>query len=250
MAPANHWRVLEIVLTNGSLKMPTYKAPLHDMHFLMNEVFDYPAHYKSLPNGQEVDPETVTAILEECARYSEEILAPLNESGDKEGCHFEDGKVTTPKGFKAAYDQYVEAGWQGLTHPEQYGGQGLPTSLGLIKSEMLGSANWSFSMYPGLSLGAMNTIMQHASEELKNIYMPPLTEGRWGGTMCLTEPQCGTDLGQVSRTASRWYLQNYRNQNFHLSWRARPDRKHRACSFGAPAGSAERYARYLAIYSA
>ncbi|MDO9452579.1 MAG: acyl-CoA dehydrogenase C-terminal domain-containing protein, partial [Stagnimonas sp.] len=107
----------------------------------------------------------------------------------------------TPKGFKEAYDEYVAGGWQGLSHPTEYGGQGLPMSLGLIKSEMMGTANWSFTMYPGLSLGAMNTIMQHASEELKNRYMPPLTEGRWMGTMCLTEPQCGTDLGQVKTKA-------------------------------------------------
>ena len=181
--------------------MPTYKAPLNDIRFLMNEVFDYPAHYKSLSNGGDADPETVDAILEECARYCEEVVAPLNESGDAEGCKFDGGKVTTPKGFKEAYQQYVEAGWQGLSHPEEYGGQGLPMSMGLVKTEMLGTANWSFSMYPGLSLGAMNTIMQHASEEIKNIYMPPLTEGRWAGTMCLTEPHCGTDLGQVKTKA-------------------------------------------------
>lgn len=181
--------------------MPTYKAPLRDMRFLLNEVFDYPGHYSKLSNGKDADPETVNAILEECARYCEEVLAPLNQSGDQEGCHFEDGKVTTPKGFKEAYDQFVEGCWQGLSHPEEYGGQGLPMSLGLIKTEMLGSANWSFSMYPGLSLGAMNTIMQHGSEDIKNTYMPPLTEGRWGGTMCLTEPQCGTDLGQVKTKA-------------------------------------------------
>lgn len=181
--------------------MPTYKAPLRDMRFLMNEVFDFPAHYAGLSNGGDADPDTVNAIMEECAKFCEEELAPLNLPGDQEGCHFEEGKVTTPKGFKEAYQHYAEGGWQGLSHPTEYGGQGLPMSLGLIKSEMMGTANWSFTMYPGLSLGAMNTIMQHASEELKNIYMPPLTEGRWMGTMCLTEPQCGTDLGQVKTKA-------------------------------------------------
>ncbi len=181
--------------------MPNYKAPLRDMRFLLNEVFDYPGHYKKLSNGGDADPETVDAILEECARFCEEVLSPLNLSGDQEGCHFEDSKVTTPKGFKEAYNQFVEGGWQGLSHPTEYGGQGLPMSLGLFKSEMMGTANWAFTMYPGLSLGAMNTIMQHGSEEVKNTYMPPLTEGRWGGTMCLTEPQCGTDLGQVKTKA-------------------------------------------------
>ena len=181
--------------------MPAYKAPLRDKRFLMNEVFDFPAHYAALSNGKDADKDTVDAILEACAQYCEETLSPLNLSGDEEGCHLKDGVVTTPKGFKAAYDEYVAGGWQGLSHPTEYGGQGLPMSLGLIKSEMMGTANWSFTMYPGLSLGAMNTIMQHASEELKNRYMPPLTEGRWMGTMCLTEPQCGTDLGQVKTKA-------------------------------------------------
>ena len=181
--------------------MPTYKAPLRDMRFLWNEVFDYPEHYSKLSNGKDADPDTVNAILEECARYCEDVLAPLNQSGDQEGCTLKDGVVTTPKGFKEAYDQFVEGGWQGLSHPEEYGGMGLPMSLGLLKTEMMGTANWSFNMYPGLSLGAMNTIMQHGSEEIKNTYMPPLTEGRWGGTMCLTEPQCGTDLGQVKTKA-------------------------------------------------
>ena len=181
--------------------MPAYKAPLRDIRFLMNEVFDYPAHYAALPNGKDADPETVSAILEECAKFCEEVLSPLNLPGDEEGCHFSNGEVKTPKGFKEAYEQYAAGGWQGLSHPAEYGGQGLPASMGLIKTEMMGAANWSFAMYPGLSLGAMNTIMQHASAELRGIYMPPLTEGRWTGTMCLTEPQCGTDLGQVKSKA-------------------------------------------------
>jgi len=181
--------------------MPTYKAPLNDINFLLNEVFDYPSHYKGLSNGGDADPETVSAILEECARYCEEVVAPLNQSGDEEGCSLEDGVVTTPKGFKEAYQQFVDGGWMGLSHPVEYGGQGLPMSLGLIKTEMLGTANWSFNMYPGLTLGALNTIMQHASDAIKDIYMPPLTEGTWTGTMCLTEPQCGTDLGQVKTKA-------------------------------------------------
>src|SRR3546814_14483465 len=113
----------------------------------------------------------------------------------------DDGAVTTPKGFKEAYAQYVAGGWQGLSHPAEYGGQGMPMSMGVFKTEMMGTANWSFNMYPGLSLGAMNTIMQHASDDLKKRYMPPLTEGRWTGTMCLTEPQCGTD--QTGRAQGR-----------------------------------------------
>ena len=181
--------------------MPAYKAPLRDMRFLMNEVFDFPGHYAKLSNGKDADPETVSAILEECAKFCEQVLSPLNLTGDQEGCKLENGKVTTPKGFKDAYDQYVAGGWQGLSHPAEYGGQGLPMSLGVVKAEMMGTANWPFLMYPGLSLGAMNTIMQHASDALKKLYMPPLTEGRWAGTMCLTESQCGTDLGQVKTKA-------------------------------------------------
>ncbi|HEY9546586.1 MAG TPA: acyl-CoA dehydrogenase C-terminal domain-containing protein [Solimonas sp.] len=181
--------------------MPTYKAPLRDVRFLMNEVFDYPAHYAALSNGKDADPDTVSAILDECAKFCEEVLAPINLSGDEEGCRIDDGAVTTPKGFKEAYAQYVAGGWQGLSHPAEYGGQGMPMSMGVFKTEMMGTANWSFNMYPGLSLGAMNTIMQHASDDLKKRYMPPLTEGRWTGTMCLTEPQCGTDLGQVKTRA-------------------------------------------------
>ena len=181
--------------------MPNYKAPLRDVRFLFHDVFDFPAHYASLPNGAEATPDMVDAILGECARFCEEVLAPLNRKGDEEGCHFKDGEVTTPTGFKDAYDQFVAGGWQGLSHPVAYGGQGLPMSLGVFKSEMMGTANWSFNMYPGLALGAMNTILQHGTEEQKKTYLTPLTEGRWGGTMCLTEPQCGTDLAQVSTKA-------------------------------------------------
>ena len=181
--------------------MPAYKAPLRDMRFLMNEVFDFPAHYTTLSNGADATPDMVDAIVGECARLCEEVLAPINLSGDLEGCHFDNSEVTTPKGFKEAYDQYVAGGWQGLSHPAEYGGQGLPMSLNLIKAEMMGTANWSFTMYPGLSLGCMNTIMQYGDEAQKNLYMPPLVEGRWSGTMCLTEPQCGTDLGQVKTKA-------------------------------------------------
>lgn len=181
--------------------MPVYKAPLRDMKFLLNDVFDYPGHYQTLASGENATPDIVDAILTECGRFSEEVLSPLYQSGDEEGCQLVNGEVTTPKGFKDAYNQYVMGGWQGLSAPEAYGGQGLPASMGLFKQEMMGTANWSFSMYPGLSIGAMNTIFLHGSEDQKQTYLIPLTEGRWGGTMCLTEPQCGTDLGQVKTRA-------------------------------------------------
>ncbi len=181
--------------------MPVYKAPLRDMKFQLNEVFDYPGHYKGLKSGENATPDIVDAILTECGRFSEEVLSPLYQSGDEEGCTLKDGVVSTPKGFKEAYNLHTQGGWQGLSAPEEFGGQGLPASMGLLKQEMMGTANWSFSMYPGLSIGAMNTIFLHGSEEQKKTYLTPLTEGSWAGTMCLTEPQCGTDLGQVKTRA-------------------------------------------------
>ena len=181
--------------------MSDYKAPLRDMRFLMNEVLDYPAHYASLPNGKDADPEMVDAILDGAAQLCEDVLAPLNHSGDIEGCHFDNGAVTTPKGFKEAYRQFVEGGWQGLSFPTEFGGQGLPMSLNLFKSEMMGTANWSFAMYPGLSVGCINTLMQYGSKKQKAQYIPKLVSGEWAGTMCLTEPQCGTDLAQVKTRA-------------------------------------------------
>jgi len=181
--------------------MPVYKAPLRDMKFLLNDVFDYPTHYQGLASGENATPDIVNAILTECGRFCEEVLSPLYQSGDEEGCKLENGEVITPKGYKEAYQQYVMGSWQGLSAPEEFGGQGLPASMGLFKQEMMGTANWSFSMYPGLSLGAMNTIFLHGTDDQKQTYLVPLTEGRWGGTMCLTEPQCGTDLGQVKTRA-------------------------------------------------
>ncbi len=181
--------------------MPEFKAPLRDMKFLMHEVFDYAEHYKTLPGGEEATPDVVDAILDECARFAESEIAPINQSGDEEGCHLVDGQVTTPKGFKEAYDTFRDAGWPSLSHPEEHGGQGLPMSLGLIKHEILATANWSWSMYPGLSIGAMNTIFLHGTDEQKKKFLDPLVSGEWMGTMCLTEPQCGTDLGQVKTRA-------------------------------------------------
>ncbi|WP_273210166.1 acyl-CoA dehydrogenase C-terminal domain-containing protein [Marinobacter subterrani] len=181
--------------------MPVYKAPLRDMKFLLNDVFDYPAHYQRLASGENATPDIVDAILTECGRFCEEVLSPLYQTGDEEGCTLDNGQVTTPGGYRDAYEQYVTGGWQGLSAPEAFGGQGLPASMGLLKQEMMGTANWSFSMYPGLSLGAMNTIFLHGDEQQKQTFLIPLTEGRWAGTMCLTEPQCGTDLGQVKTRA-------------------------------------------------
>jgi len=182
--------------------MTQYKAPLRDMRFLINEVFDYPTHYASLSNGSEATPETVDAILEGAAAICEDVLAPLNLSGDAEGCRFDNGNVSTPTGFKEAYRQFADGGWQSLSFPVEYGGQGLPTSISLFNTEMMGTANWSFGMYPGLSLGCINTILEYGTDEQKNQYLPSLVSSEWTGTMCLTEPQCGTDLAQIKTTAT------------------------------------------------
>ncbi|TRZ57274.1 MAG: acyl-CoA dehydrogenase [Rhodocyclaceae bacterium] len=181
--------------------MPTYQAPLRDIRFLMNEVFDYPGHYARLSNGGEASPDMVDAILDGAAALCEDVLAPLNLPGDLEGCHFENGAVTTPAGFKEAYAQFVAGGWQGLSFPVEYGGQGLPMSLSVAKTEMMGSANWSFSMYPGLSVGCINTILQYGDAAQRGRFLPSLVSGAWTGTMCLTEPQCGTDLAQIKTRA-------------------------------------------------
>lgn len=180
--------------------MPAYKAPLRDMRFLIDEVFDFHGSYAA--NGaQDATPDMVNAILEEGAKFCEQVLAPLNRSGDEEGCHFDNGVVTTPKGFKEAFAQYAEGGWMGLASDPAYGGQGLPHSLGLVIGEMIGSANTSFGMYPGLTHGAMAAIGAHGTDEQKQAYLSRMTEGRWTGTMCLTESHCGTDLGIIKTRA-------------------------------------------------
>ncbi|MDB6145949.1 MAG: acyl-CoA dehydrogenase [Pseudomonas sp.] len=180
--------------------MPEYKAPLRDMRFLIDNVFDFPAHYQRL-GAHDASPDMVSAILEEGAKFCEQVLSPLNRSGDEEGCHFDKGVVTTPKGFKEAFAQYVEGGWHGLAADPVYGGQGLPLSLGLVISEMIASSNTSWGMYPGLTHGAMSAIHAHGTDEQKQTYLTKLTEGEWTGTMCLTEAHCGTDLGIIKTRA-------------------------------------------------
>jgi len=181
--------------------MPEYKAPLRDIQFVLNDVLDAEAHYASLPGCEEATPDMVSAILEEGAKFAERVLSPLNQVGDQQGCQFDNGDVKTPEGFKEAYQQYVEGGWPSLAHDVEYGGQGLPESLGTVISEMVGSANWSWGMYPGLSHGAMNTLHEHGTDEQKSTYLTKLVSGEWTGTMCLTEPHCGTDLGMLRTKA-------------------------------------------------
>ena len=181
--------------------MTTYKAPLRDIRFVRDELLDYPSHYQQFSCGKEATPDVVDAILDEGARFCEEVLAPLNRVGDEEGCTLKGHDVTTPTGFREAYAQFVENGWPSLSHDPALGGQGLPESLGIAVNEMMAEANWSWNMYPGLTHGALSTLTRHGSEEQKQTYLPFLISGKWTGTMCLTEPHCGSDLGLLRTKA-------------------------------------------------
>jgi len=167
----------------------------------MHEVLAMSDHYKTLQGIEDIDVQTIDAILEEASKFAENVLAPINASGDEQGCAWDGGHVTTPAGFKEAYARYVEGGWPSISHSPSVGGQGLPESLGTMINELSGTSNWSWSMYPGLSHGAMNTIETHGTDAQKTLYLLPLVEGRWTGTMCLTESHCGTDLGLLRTKA-------------------------------------------------
>jgi alkylation response protein AidB-like acyl-CoA dehydrogenase len=181
--------------------MPEYKAPQREMRFIMHELLDSQGLYQTLPGCEEATTDLLDAIVAEGAKFSEEVLAPLNQSGDEEGCHWSEEGVTTPAGFKEAYQQYVENGWPALSAPSEYGGQGMPGLLGIILNELAGTANWSWGMYPGLSLGAVRTVLEHGSEEQRETYLGKLVSGEWTGTMCLTEAHCGSDLGLLRTKA-------------------------------------------------
>lgn len=180
--------------------MPSYKAPLRDMRFLLNEFAD-PARLRALPGCEELGPDLVDPILDEAATICEEVLFPINRSGDEEGCAIENGVVRTPQGFREAWAQFRDGGWPSLACDPDYGGQGLPKSVALLFEEMICSSNLSFGMYPGLSHGAYAALLKHGAQMLRDTYLPKLVSGEWMGTMCLTEPQCGTDLGLIRTRA-------------------------------------------------
>ncbi|WNL37813.1 acyl-CoA dehydrogenase C-terminal domain-containing protein [Halomonas sp. PAMB 3232] len=182
--------------------MPSYQAPLRDLRFVMDEMLDYPAHYAAIGKGDDASSDVVGAILEEGGRFAREVLLPLNQIGDAEGCtRLENGDVKAPDGFRAAYLQYVEGGWPGLSAEVEHGGQGLPPSLAMALSEMICASNLAWGMYPGLSHGAVDALRHHGTDEQKSTYLSKLVEGVWTGTMCLTEPHCGTDLGLIKTRA-------------------------------------------------
>lgn len=179
--------------------MPEYRAPVRDIQFMLYDVLDTEAHYQRIA-AEEASRDLIDAIVNEGGKFAEEVLAPLYQSGDA-GCTFNNGTVTTPTGFKEAYQQYVEGGWPSLSGDPAYGGQGLPESLSLTLNEMVNTANWAWGMYPGLSHGAKLTLTAYGTEEQKQTYLSKLTSGEWTGTMCLTEPHCGTDLGLLKTKA-------------------------------------------------
>jgi 3-(methylsulfanyl)propanoyl-CoA dehydrogenase len=179
--------------------MPTYKAPVADVIFLLNDVF-HVERYNNLPGFADATPDLLEAVLDEAAKFCEDVLTPLNRVGDKEGCkRHPDGSVTTPSGFQDAYKRLTEGGWIGASAPEEFGGQGLPRVLSQAVGEFLISSNMAFAMYPGLTQGAVAALVAHGSPEQKALYLPRMISGQWTGTMNLTEPQCGTDLG-LTRT--------------------------------------------------
>ena len=183
--------------------MPHYTPPLRDMQFVMHEVLNVVDELKALPPYADIDADTINAILEEGGKFASTVVAPLNQSGDIEGCTLDKTthEVKAPKGFKEAYAQYVEGGWAALSCDPAYGGQGLPHLVNQCMYEMLNSSNQAWTMYPGLSHGAYEALVAHGSDEQKKTYLPKLTSGHWTGTMCLTESHCGTDLGMLRTKA-------------------------------------------------
>jgi alkylation response protein AidB-like acyl-CoA dehydrogenase len=183
--------------------MPIYTPPLRDMQFVMHEMFNVVDEFKNLPPHAEVDADTINAVIEEGGKFATDVIFPLNISGDTEGCTLDKTthEVKTPTGFKEAYAKYVEGGWPALSCDTAYGGQGLPFVLNQCMYEMMNSANQAWTMYPGLSHGAYECLHAHGTDEQKKIYLPKLTSGEWTGTMCLTEPHCGTDLGMLRTKA-------------------------------------------------
>jgi len=181
--------------------MPSYDAPVREIRFLLEDVFDYAQNTPTLPGFEEATLDVVMAVLGNAATFVQDVLVPINLSGDSEGCHFDNGAVATPRGYKEAYALYRQNGWPALGAAPEWGGQGLPPSVALLVRELVSSGSMSFGMYPGLSHGAYRAILAHGSDELKRLYLPKLVDGSWMGTMCLTEPDSGSDLSRLRTRA-------------------------------------------------
>ena len=183
--------------------MPSYRAPVEDAQFLLNDVFHI-ERYANLPGFSDATPDVVEAILGEAGKFCGDVLAPLNRVGDEEGCkRGSDASVITPTGFKDAFKQLRDGGWIGISAPAEFGGQGLPMIMTQLVNEFLCSANMAFAMYPGLTQGAIAAVIAHGSPEQKQAYLPKMIKGAWTGTMNLTEPHCGTDLGLIRTKAAK-----------------------------------------------
>ncbi|MGB3378587.1 MAG: acyl-CoA dehydrogenase family protein, partial [Allopontixanthobacter sediminis] len=181
--------------------MPTYTAPTRDTRFIVNEMLDL-ASYGDLPGFENATADMIDTVINEAGKFCAEVLHPLNQVGDREGCtRHADGSVTTPTGFKEAFAQYRESGWGTISQPETFGGQGMPHVLGFVVEEFMATSNQAFAMYPGLTTGAISAITAKGSDEQKEMYLPKMISGEWTGTMNLTEPHCGTDLGMIRTKA-------------------------------------------------
>ncbi len=199
--------------------MPSYTPPLRDMQFVLHELLGVVDELKALPRHADIDADTINAVLEEGGKFASQVLAPLNAVGDQEGCTLDKAshEVKAPTGFKAAYAKYVEGGWPALSCAPEYGGQGLPLIVNQCFYEMLNSSNQAWAMYPGLSHGAYECLYTHGTDEQKRLYLGKLTSGHWTGTMCLTEPQCGTDLGLLRTKATPFEREGQADGSYKLT---------------------------------
>ena len=234
--------------------MNSYTAPLRDIRFALYDVLGVEALYQRLGIAH-AQRDLLDAVLDEAAKFTENVLAPINQSAMRTAALTTrpPARVTTPPGFKEAYAQFVEGGWTGLTASEAVGGQDLPESIGAAVEEMIDAANLTWGNYPLLSHGATEALKHHGEAWQQEVFLKPIVEGRWTGTMCLTEPHCGSDLGLLKTRAepnADGTLSDHRHQDLHHRRRARPHRQHRPPGAGAPAGRAGRHQGHLAVHRA
>ncbi len=227
----------------------TYRAPISDMLLSLNHGAGLKAAVEAGHYG-DFDGDIVSAVLEEAGKFATDVLAPLNQVGDEHGIKLSDGKVTTAPGWPDAYKRWTEGGWNAVSGPEDFGGQGLPIAINAACTEIWSASNVAFGLCPLLTASAMEALDAHGSDELKKIYLEKLVSGEWTGTMQLTEPQAGSDVGALrtrAEQAGRRHLSHQGDEDLHHLWRARHDRQHRAFRAGAPAGRARGHQGDLAV---